>query len=292
VTTLQLALIPTLVLGCVYALVGMGFVVLFRSTGILSFAQGSLMAIGALLFYTLVTDAHWPLGLALPVTAGICGAVGGLLYLGLFDRLVGASPLLLSFATVGLSIVLEAIATLIWGSAPRQDPVLLHFPNVHINGNIVVTPVQLLTISVTLLVGVALVVVMRNTPTGLRMRATADGQSLATYYGINVTRVSALAWGLAGLCAGAGGVIYSLATAVDPAALPNVGLAVFPGVILGGVDSLGGAALGGLIVAALGTLLAIGIGGEWQDVSAYAVLLLVLLVRPRGLLGGPDVTRL
>jgi len=135
-------------------------------------------------------------------------------------------------------------------------------------------------------------ILVRYTKAGIRMRATADGQSLASYYGIRVDRVATLAWGLAGLCAAAGGIAYSLTSSLDPVNLPNVGLATFPAIILGGVDSLGGAVAGGVLVAFAGTVLAAEFGGQYQDFAAYTVLLLVLLVRPRGLFGSPDVTRL
>jgi branched-chain amino acid transport system permease protein len=115
---------------------------------------------------------------------------------------------------------------------------------------------------------------------------------LAAYSGIHVTRISATAWGIGAGLAGAGGIAYAVSNGLDPVQLPAVGLAVFPVIILGGLDSFGGAFVGAILVALLQTLIGITVGGQWQSVIAYTVLLVVLLVRPRGLFGSRDVVRI
>jgi branched-chain amino acid transport system permease protein len=292
VDVLAQALVPTIVLGFIYAAVATGFVVLFKSVGILSFAQGAFMVFGALLFYSLVTSAGLPLIAALVATLVAVGLAGALSFKIVYNRAMGADPLILSFSTVGLAIVVETVLYLIWGTQSRNYPTLVNFGTWHATSNIVIGPGQVLSVAVCLVVVVAIVVLIRYTRVGIRMRATADGQTLASYYGIRVDRIAMLAWGLAAVCAAAGGVVFSISTSLDPVNLPDVGLATFPAIILGGVDSLAGAVAGGLLVALVGTVLATAFGGQYQDFAAYTLLLVVLLIRPRGLFGSPDVTRL
>jgi branched-chain amino acid transport system permease protein len=292
VDIIEQALIPTLVLGMIYAAVASGFVLLFKAVGILSFAQGAFMIVASLIFYSLLTSAGIPWVLGLLISLVAVAILGALSFKIVYSRVMGGDPLILSFSTVGLGIVFETVISLIWGTQSRYFPNLVHIGNWHISSQIVVGPTQVIGIVLCLLVVVAVGILVRFTKAGIRMRATADGQSLASYYGIRVDRVATLAWGLAGLCAAAGGIAYSLTASLDPVNLPNVGLATFPAIILGGVDSLGGAVAGGILVAFAGTTLAAEFGGQYQDFAAYTVLLVVLLVRPRGLFGSPDVTRL
>jgi branched-chain amino acid transport system permease protein len=292
VEVLEQALVPTIVLGFIYALVATGFVILFKSVGILSFAQGAFMVVGALLFYTLVTSAGISWIPALLATVVAVAALGSISFRLIYSRVMGADPLIVSFSTVGLGILFEAVIYLIWGAQTRSIPTLLHFKVWHISSSITIGPSQVISVGVCIVLIAAVDALVRYTKVGVQMRATADGHSLASYYGIKVDRIATIAWGLAALCAAAGGVVYSISASLDPVNLPNVGLATFPAIILGGVDSLAGALAGGLLVAFIGTVLATEFGGQYQDFASYALLLIVLLVRPRGLFGSPDVTRI
>jgi len=289
---IELALVPTLVLGLTYAVVGTGFVILFKAVGILSFAQGAFMIFGALIFYSLVTSAGLSWLPAMLVTLVLVGILGALTFKFVYSRLLGTAALIVSFSTVGLGILLEAIIYLVWGTQPRNIPTLVSFGTWHITSKIVIGPNQVLSIVVCLAVVAGVGALVRYTAVGIRMRATADRQSLASYYGIRVDRVATLAWALASVCAAAGGIVYGISTTVDPVNIPIVGLATFPAIILGGIDSLIGALVGGLLVAFMGTILATEFGGQYQDFAAYTLLLVVLLVRPRGLFGSPDVNRI
>jgi branched-chain amino acid transport system permease protein len=133
---------------------------------------------------------------------------------------------------------------------------------------------------------------MRYTRVGIQMRATADGQQLAAYSGIHVTRISALAWGVGAALAGAGGIVYALTNNLDPSSIPTVGLSVFPAIILGGLDSYLGAFVGALLLGALDSVIGVTLGGQWQDPVAYIVLVVVLLIRPRGLFGSREIVRI
>ena len=281
--------VGTIVLGAVYGIVALGFVVLFRSTGILNFVQGSFMVLGALIFQTIVTQLG--LGLYPAMILALIGSaiIAVLTYLVFFARLRQTNHLLMSVGTVGVGIVYQMVAFMIWGPSTRSYPHLIGF---HRIGNTVITPVDILTVAAIAVVAAAIILGLRYTRLGVRMRAVADRPLLADYMGIPVSRMSAIAWALAGVAAGVGAITYSLGAQLDPASLPDFGLIVFPAIILGGVDSVGGAMVGGMLLGLIGTLVGAYIGGEWQNPLAYAALLLTLLLRPRGLLGSPQVSRI
>jgi len=170
-------------------------------------------------------------------------------------------------------------------------PNLLSFNPIHLPGDITVTRVTIFTVALAVVIIVLLVVGFRRTRIGLQMRAVADVPGLATYLGINVVKVSALAWALSAASAAAAGVAYSIGTQVNPSAIPSLGLLAFPAILLGGLDSVAGALVGGLVLAlaeSAGTTLW---GGDWQDVVGYGILIAVLVVRPRGIFGRREVVR-
>lgn len=288
---LERALVPSLTLGCTYALVAMGFVVVFRAIGILSFAQGAFMVLGALLFYTFTTSVGLPLVPALVLSLAGSALAGGATYTLVYRRVRSPDRLLIAFSTIGLGLVLQTVIYLIWGTDVRNDPALL--PGLtHVSSLIVFSGYQWFTIALAIAIFVLLVGWLRFTPNGVRMRATADNESLASYYGIRVGRIATIVWSLGALCAAAGGIAYSSATAIDPVNLSGLGLAVFPAIILGGVDSLIGCLVGGILVSFISTIVGIEFGGQYQDMVAYLVLLVMLVIRPAGLFGTPDVARI
>jgi branched-subunit amino acid ABC-type transport system permease component len=119
----------------------------------------------------------------------------------------------------------------------------------------------------------------------------ANDSSLAAYGGVRVTRISALAWGISAAAAGAAGVGYTLGTVIDPTSLPALGIVVFPAIIIGGLDSLGGVAVGSLVLALVQTVVSVYVGSTWQDIVAYGLLLALLWVRPTGLFGSKNLVR-
>jgi branched-chain amino acid transport system permease protein len=274
-----------------YGLVGAGFVVLFRATRVLSFAQGSFMLLGALFFYSLTQSAGMPLYPALIVALLGSGAAGWLSYRFIFSYMVGAEAFVVAIATLGLAAAFEAVAYIIWGTTPLTLPSVLS-TRAHDLLGFNVTAVDIFCVLLAIVLGIAVAVAMRYTRVGIQMRATADGQQLAAYSGIHVTRISALAWAVGAALAGAGGIVYALTNNLDPSSVPTVGLSVFPAIILGGLDSYGGVFVGALVLGALDSVIGVTFGGQWQDPVAYIVLVVVLLIRPRGLFGSREIVRI
>ena len=285
------ATVGGLTTAAMYGLVAAGFVVLFRATKVLSFAQGAFMLIGTLLFYSFIKSAGLPLYLALILALAASGLAGWLTYRFIFSYMVGAEPFVVAIATLGLSAAFEALAYIFWGTAPLTFPGVLS-TQAHRLGPFNVTAVDIFSVGLAVVLGIAVAVGMRYSRIGIQMRATADGQQLAAYRGIHVTRVSALAWGVGAALAGAGGIIYALTNNLDPSSVPTVGLSVFPAIILGGLDSYLGAFVGALLLGALDSVIGVTLGGGWQDPVAYVALLVVLLIRPRGLFGSREIVRI
>jgi len=286
-------LVGTITFGFVYGLVGLGFAAVFRSTGVMSFAQGSFMLVGAMIFYTVTTKTlqMGPLpGFTISVIAMFL--VGALVYRVVLGRIIGLDPLTVSIATLALSIVLQMLVFLIWSPNVVQYRPMLSFAGHEVFANIRINQVQLFTIVVGIVITTVLMFATGRTRMGLRMRAIAESPQLAAYSGINVRRLSTVAWGIGGATAGAAGMVYGLATQIQPGTLPSIGLLAFPAILLGGLDSIGGAVIGGFALAAVQNITQVTIGSSWQDVISYGLLLIVMFVRPQGLFGTPLAARL
>jgi branched-chain amino acid transport system permease protein len=283
----------TLALGSLYALVGIGFVILFRSTGVVNFAQGTFMVLGAYIFYALVAGAQQSFWIGFVVALACIAALGGAVYLGMFHRLLGAELFVTVIATMGLSVALQTLTFLIWGPQVRPLPPV-------VSNDVVVSPlgiplsqVDLLAIGASVAFIAALELMIQRTVLGIRMRAVADSPLLASLVRVNVHRVCVLAWSISALCSAVAGIAVSLrVTAVDPVSLGQLGLLIFPVVIIGGVDSIRGAMVGGIAVAVIQNLAVVFLGGNWVNPAAYAILLLMLLLRPRGLFGSRAIARI
>ena len=285
-------------LGARYALVALGFVVIHRATGVINFAQGSILALGA--YFTF--NAHQTWGLNFYVSAAIAIAasavVGILVERFLLRRMTGQPVFSIIMITIGLLFVLDQVITMVWGQDAQNlgDPWGIDTVSA---GEIVMAVVDLWTIGLAVVVVVAFFVFFRYSGVGLAMRAVAIDEEAAMARGISVRRVVATAWGISGAVAAVAGITL----ASGPAALrPSVGLialAAFPAMILGGLDSPLGAVVGGLIIGVTQTLTAgyqpqhaSWLGEDFQSVTPYVVMILILMVRPYGLFGTKEVERL
>jgi branched-chain amino acid transport system permease protein len=291
VSTAVEIIINALTLGCTYALVGVGFVVIFRATKVISFGQGVFMMIGALLFAGFAR-ADWPTWLGVVVAVVAMAALSALTYQVVFGRLAGLEPFVVAIGTVGLGTLFESVGLMIWGPSTIQMPQLFGIKLYHVYGPAGVNAVDILTMCVTagafLLVGAALYV----TPTGLRMRAAASDASLAAYHGLAVSRLSAGAWAIGGGTAALAGIVFVIGTQPDPATIDSLGLLALPAILLGGFDSIIGCLVGGILIALVQTITVQYMSGNYQDVVGYLVLLLLLSFRPQGIFGRVDARRL
>lgn len=285
-------------LGARYALVALGFVVIHRATGVINFAQGSILALGA--YFTYNAHVTWGLNFYLSAAIAIAAsaAVGVLVERLLLRRMTGQPVFSVIMITIGLLFVLDQIITMVWGQDAQnlEDPWGIRTVTA---GELVMAVVDLWTIALALIVVVMFFGFFRYSGLGLAMRAVAIDEEAAMARGISVRRVVATAWGIAGAVAAVAGITLASGPAALRPSLGLVALAAFPAMILGGLDSPMGAVLGGFIIGVTQTLTAgyqpqhaAWLGDDFQSVTPYVVMIVILMVRPYGLFGEREVERL
>ena len=284
-------LIGGLSIGFLYGISAMGFVMIFKSSSVLNFAHGELLAIGAYFFLALST---WG-GLPIPVTFFL--ALGGSFVFGvLVERiflrpLIGEPLIFVIMLTVGLAAMFKGSILLLWGGNLYTYPDFLpKFLGIHW-GSIRIPPVYGAVLIIGTLFLVLFGLFFKFSSQGIYMRSVADNQRAALSLGVNVKRVFALSWAIAALVAGMSGMVLGIINGVNVHSLSAIGMKVFPVVILGGLDSIGGAIIGGIIIGLLETFTGGYLSPSLRDVVPYVVLVLILLVKPYGLFGLKEIER-
>jgi branched-chain amino acid transport system permease protein len=281
----------SIVTGAMYGLVGVGFTLLFRASKVLSFTQGGFMLLGAFIFYSFAQDKSLPFVMSVLITMIMVGAFSALIYLIVFARVAARQAFATSVATIGLSGVLQAGVAIKYGTAPLTLPNVVSQRAYHVLGSTVATT-DIVSVVMAVAVVAAALLLLRLTPLGLRMKAVADNAALSVHLGVSAARVATVAWGLAGATAALAGIAFSLNSAVDPVGVANIGIMAFPAIILGGLDSVGGALLGGFVLAGLQNAVEVLLSSGWVDIVSFSLMLLILLFRPSGLFGSSEVVRL
>lgn len=275
--------------GMVYALAAAGFVVIYKASDVINFAQGDLLLFGTYLVFFAVAQAGLPWSLGVVVTVLLAVAVALAIERLVLRPLIGEPIISMIMVTIGLSSVLRAAVNAIWGPAPRSFESFLPAGDVAL-GPVMLSTGRLLSIPIALAVLAALWLFFRHTRDGIAMRAIADDQQAALSMGISIPRVFGIAWGLAAASAAIGGIMLAGIVGVSPN-VASIGLRVFPVVILGGLDSIRGAVIGGAIIGLLEVYTGGYVGHGLSLVVPYVVLVLVLMVRPYGLFGKEIIER-
>lgn len=274
-----------LAIGAIYSLIAIGFSMIYRATGLLHFAHPDLMMIGAMVGYTLATRTHLPLPL-LFLGSGLAVAVlsAAIDRLGFRPMRRQGAHLNLVIATIGWSIILVNVALFVWGTAPLSYPEP-YLPKGTRVGGIVIVPQNLGMLAVGLLVMAALQLFFARTPLGQALRATAENPVAAQLMGIRVERMMTLTFLLSGFLAGGAGVLVASIVYAN-FDLGLIGVKSFAAAVLGGFGHVAGAMAGGLILGLLETMGAFYVSSAFKDLIAYALLIVILLIRPNGLFGG------
>jgi branched-chain amino acid transport system permease protein len=283
-----------LALGCIYALVALGFTVVYRASNVINFAQGSLLLVGAYLISVLATGLNLPFALAVIAAIALLAAGGAGFQMIVLRRVLGQPVFVLVMITIGLSIVIDAAIPAIFGGNARilGDPWGASAVSA---GGVTFNWVRIWTVLATGLILALFFVFDRFSRYGLAMRATAADEEAAMAVGVPVRRVYALTWAIAGgVAAVAGLFLAGFPSSVNPS-LGSVALRAFPAVILGGLNSPPGAVVGGITIGIV-EVLSSGyapswLGSNFAGVAPYVVMILVLLSRPYGLFGARPVER-
>ncbi|MGD1974480.1 MAG: branched-chain amino acid ABC transporter permease [Desulfobacterales bacterium] len=279
--------------GGVYGLIALGFVLIFKATGILNLATGAFMTLGAYICLTVLSQLGAPFWLAFLCTLGFAILLGVVLEKIILRPLIGEPIISVVMVTIGLSSILQGLTHLIWSPDFRSFPEI--FPPEPLDLGIAIVPSGLLWGFIFAAVGtIIFILIFKLTRTGVAMRATASDQQAALSMGISVRWVFALSWSYGAVAAVIGGIVIGNISGIS-IYLGDIGLKVLAVIILGGLDSIGGAILGGLIIGVLENLAGLYLdpifGGGVKDVAPFFILVLIIMIRPYGLFGKKIIER-
>ena len=283
-----------ILIGLMYALIALGFVLVYKATDAINFAQGEFVMIAGFVVAVAVAAYGAPLWLAILVGLISMIAFGFGLERVMLRRLIGRPVIAVVMATIGLAAILRGFGPLVWGAGTKSLPLPISEEPI-VLGPLFIPPIQLVGAGVSLLFLAGFTWFFLKSRRGIAMRAVADNQQVAMAMGINVERYFGLAWAMTGIVSALGGIVWGNLLGVD-VQLSLVGLKVFPVVILGGLDSIPGAIVGGLIVGVVENLAAGYIdpyvGGGTKDFAPYVLMIVALMVRPYGIFGKAIIERI
>jgi branched-chain amino acid transport system permease protein len=277
-----------LVTGCFYALVAVGLTLIFGMMGVVNFAQGEFFVLGGMLVYTLTAHAGLPFYLAIPVVLMIMWLLGMLVDWALLSRLRDAHLLTTALVTIGLSIFLLNTTLLVFGAEPKtvasgfsSKPIIL--------GPLLITESRLFTIAVSIVAVVAVHCLISYTRLGRAMRAVFQQKEAAALVGVRLDSIYRFTFALGTTLAALAGVLLGAVFVVTPAGAELTTVKAFVVVILGGMGSFAGAILGGLLLGLVESLWGGFVSTGYADAIGFVLVILLLLFRPRGLFGKPEV---
>jgi branched-chain amino acid transport system permease protein len=284
-------LINGLSVGFLYALAALGFVMIFKSSSVLNFAHGELMAMGAFLFLVLSTWAKLPIWLAFLLTLAGSFSLGFIIERFFLRPLIGEALIQVIMLTVGLAIMFKGLLLFIFGGDTYSYPSFLPEALTFHWGNVEIPGVYVASFIIGLIFLGLFGFFFKYSSQGIYMRSVADNQPAAMSLGVHVRRVFALSWAIAALVASMSGIVLGIIFGINVHEVSSIGLKVFPVVILGGLDSIGGAILGGIIIGLLETFTGGYISTSLREVVPYIVLIFILLIKPYGLFGLVEIER-
>ncbi len=276
--------------GGLYALTGLAFVMIYKATRVVNIAIGDMLMVGAYVFFAFSAGMGLPIWLAVPAALLVSGALGGVVERTMIRPMLGESPIASFMVTVGLSSILVGLVELIWTADQQRLPEFL--PNTPITlGEAFISPKIFYGFWIAVLLIAVVLLLFRFWRGGVALRATASDQAAAYSMGINVPRVFSLSWVAAAMIACVAGIVVGSIGGLS-SAMGVFGLSVLVVVIFGGLDSVLGALVGGMLVGVMEALAGFYLGGEFKILATFSLLVLILLVRPYGLFGTHDIERL
>ncbi|HLS57108.1 MAG TPA: branched-chain amino acid ABC transporter permease [Zeimonas sp.] len=271
--------------GCIYGLIALGFVLIYKATETVSFAQGELMMLGAFLGLALMTALGFPFWLSVLSAIAAMGAFGVLLERIVIRPILGQPAFSIVMLTIGIGYVARGAITMIPNVGTDTHTLPVPYRNAVIEfGGVVFAVEQLAVIGVTALLCALLYLMFRHSKVGIAMQAASQNQLAAYYMGIPVKRLNGLVWGLAAAVAAVAGLLLAPITFIH-ANMGFIGLKAFPAAVVGGFGSLPGAIVGGLIIGVVESMSGFFLPEGFKDVAAYVVVLVMLMIKPNGLFG-------
>ena len=284
-----------LIVGTLYGVVAMSFVLIYKATQVVNFAQGELLLIGAWVCWWLLTKYQLPFYLGMPITLVFMLIFGVALQVIVLRPMIGEPVISVIMVTIGLSTVFQAAMKWIFGTNLQPFPPIFETQTMNVL-SLQIQTVYLMSLVVSVAMMGAMAWFFHSSKYGLAMRATAFSQQVAQSLGISVKTVFAMAWAISAVLSAVAGVIVAVVNGVS-AGLSGYGIKVFPAVILGGLDSIAGAVLGGIIIGLLENLAHFVDSqylhwGNLYEIAPFYVLIIILMIKPYGLFGTKDIERI
>ncbi len=293
-TLLFQLLVNGLIVGALYGVVAMSFVLIYKASRIVNFAQGEFLLIGAWTCWWLLTSWQLPFWIGFPITLVFMLVFGIVLQVVVLRPMIGEPIISVIMVTIGLSIVFQAAMKWMFGVFAKPFPPIFAHATMDVFG-LQVQTVYVVSLGISILIMAGFGWFFKYSRTGLAMRATAFDQQVAQSLGISVRQMFAMSWAISAMVSAVAGVTVGVVNGVS-SALSFFGIKVFPAVILGGLDSIIGAVVGGLIVGVLENM-AHYLDSQWlnwgnmYEIAPFYVLIAILMVKPYGLFGTKDIER-
>lgn len=276
--------------GALLALTALAFVLIYKATKVVNLAIGEMLMVGAYLFFSFAAGFGLPIWLAILLALAGGGLLGAVVERTIIRPMLGESAISVFMVTIGLGSVLIGLVEIIWGAAPTQLPDFMGTAPLFLGDAYVSRKVAIGLVSAGLVI-LAFILGFRYWRGGVALRATATDQAAAYSCGIDVPRVFSAAWALGGVAAAGAGILVGAVGGISPS-MGVFGLSALVVVIVGGLDSVAGALVGGIIVGVIEAWSGTFIGGEYKLLSTFGLLLSILMVRPYGLFGTTEIERL
>lgn len=280
--------------GGVYALIALGFVLIYKSTGIFNLAQGEFVLILAYVCWSLLVQTALPMWLGFLLTMVGAGLLGWLVNRICLQPLLGQPILALVAMTLALSMTMRGVTNLIWGGPWQRYPEFISLAGINL-GPIILSRQHVVCFAVAMLLLVGFILFFQYSRLGLSMRAVAEGHQIAQGVGISIGAVFGMVWAIGAMISGVGGVLLGSINGIN-IPLADIGLKALPAALLGGLDSIPGVIVGGLLIGIFEGL-AVGyidplIGGGTKTVVPFILMIVILVIRPYGLFGLKRIERI
>jgi len=277
--------------GSIHALLALGLVLLYRASGVLNFAHGSFGMVAVFVAWDL-SSSGWPLALAMAAALAGAFAFGAVTYAVALHRARSGGQHAQVMVTIGLMMIVEGVAGVVWGTDTKEfHHVFAEAGRIELPLGLVVSRHDAAILAVAVVIVAALAVFFKATRVGIALRAVSQNETAAELMGVRVARVHALTWGISTMLGAVAGLLVVPKVFLDPSMMFAPTLKAFAAAVLGGMSSVAGAVVGGWLLGVIETLAGAYVSTELQASLAFLVIVLVLGVRPEGLLGEPTVKK-
>jgi len=277
--------INALRIGSIYAVIAIGYTMVYGIIKLINFAHGEIMVFGSYFAFLLATNTNLHFLIILPIAMILTAILGVIIEKVAYAPLRKAPRLSALITAIGMSFLLQNVMLLIFGSAPKRMPELISMQPIQI-GNVLIDSITIITVGLSVLFMIVLQIFVKKTKPGKAMRAVSEDKDASVLMGINVNRIITLTFAIGSALGALGGILYSIAfTQIYPTMGVMPGLKAFVAAVLGGIGVMPGAMLGGFMIGAVETFTKAYISTSWADGIVFSILIIILLFKPSGLLG-------